>query len=230
MSKPLSVYYPTHDYRLPDLDLLSLIIESSEALSDEDMILRAEADIPDNSVNKAQARKHIKQIAYQLRHCYEDAHLFLFLLIVLPSAQNGALGCAVGMSLSHCFPLSDRWRSMGNLRRERLEQRFAAVPMLNLSPIGPAATPSPLTFDLVMEGQPSSRHSRLLNLPVEILSAILGYMEGDKAVLVVLAKINSDCRRLARSCQFHSVVFDLTVGRPPLSSAKRMSGFDQPIT
>ncbi|KAL4992076.1 hypothetical protein BDW68DRAFT_106475 [Aspergillus falconensis] len=64
----------------------------------------------------------------------------------------------------------------------------------------------PLWLDQVMEGRPIAlRDSRLLNLPSESLSAIVGYTKSDKETLASLALVNSDCRQLARSCQSRDV-------------------------
>ncbi|RDW86651.1 uncharacterized protein DSM5745_03293 [Aspergillus mulundensis] len=69
--------------------------------------------------------------------------------------------------------------------------------------------PSPLSFDRVMEGRRiAAEDSRLLRLPVELLLSIVSYIESDKNTLASLALVNSDCRQLARSCQFRTVVFD----------------------
>jgi hypothetical protein len=71
--------------------------------------------------------------------------------------------------------------------------------------------PSPLTLDRVMEGRPiAARDSRLLNLPVEILSVIIKYIDTGKEALASLALVNSDCRQLARSCQFRTVIIDFS--------------------
>lgn len=68
---------------------------------------------------------------------------------------------------------------------------------------------SPLTLDRALEGRPiAARNSRLLNLPVEILSEIIRYIETDKPSLAAVAFVNSDCRQLARSCQFRDVLID----------------------
>lgn len=44
--------------------------ESSEVSTEEDTILHAEAAVPENAINKAQARAYTKQIAYHLRNKY----------------------------------------------------------------------------------------------------------------------------------------------------------------
>jgi hypothetical protein len=68
---------------------------------------------------------------------------------------------------------------------------------------------APLTPDRVMEGRPfAARDSRLFKLPLEILSTIVCFLDGDKQSLASLALVNSDCRQLARSCQFQTIVFD----------------------
>lgn len=73
----------------------------------------------------------------------------------------------------------------------------------------------PLSFDRVNENRdlaPSSRTSRLLNLPVEILTKVIGNFDAitDKESLACLALVNRDCRQLARSCQFRSVELDFS--------------------
>lgn len=69
----------------------------------------------------------------------------------------------------------------------------------------------PLTFNRVMEGRPiAATSSRLLNIPVELLTIIVGYVALDKSDLASLARVNSDCRQLARSCQFHTLVLDFS--------------------
>ena len=78
-------------------------------------------------------------------------------------------------------------------------------------PLASDFMPSPLTLDRVMEGRPiAAQDSRLLNLPVEILSVIIRYIDMDKEALASLALVNSDCRQLARSCQFRSVVINFS--------------------
>jgi hypothetical protein len=68
---------------------------------------------------------------------------------------------------------------------------------------------APLIPDWVMEGRPfAARDSRLFKLPLEILSTIVQYLDGDKRSLASLVLVNSDCRQLARSCQFQTIVFD----------------------
>ncbi|KAE8547738.1 hypothetical protein EYB25_009531 [Talaromyces marneffei] len=70
---------------------------------------------------------------------------------------------------------------------------------------------SPLTLDRLLEGRPiAAQNSSLLNLPVEILSEIVKYIETDKSSLASLALVNSDCRQLARSCQFRDVLIDFS--------------------
>ncbi len=72
---------------------------------------------------------------------------------------------------------------------------------------------APLGFDRVNEGRalaPSSSASRLLNLPIELLTKVMGNFDRvtDKLSLSSLAKVNRDCRQLARSCRFRSMTFD----------------------
>ncbi|KAK7753291.1 hypothetical protein SLS62_004810 [Diatrype stigma] len=67
----------------------------------------------------------------------------------------------------------------------------------------------PLLLDRVLEGRPiASPSSILFTIPVEILTLILRYVALDKRDLASLALVNSDCRQLARSCQFATVTLD----------------------
>lgn len=67
----------------------------------------------------------------------------------------------------------------------------------------------PLLLPKVMEGRPIGSTSLLLcRLPPEILGDIMDLIVNDKAALSSLALVNSDCRQLARSCQFAKVYFD----------------------
>ncbi|KAL2192249.1 hypothetical protein P885DRAFT_48138 [Corynascus similis CBS 632.67] len=67
----------------------------------------------------------------------------------------------------------------------------------------------PLLLPKVMEGRPIKSTSLLLcRLPPEILGDIMDLITDDKAALSALALVNSDCRQLARSCQFADVCFD----------------------
>ncbi|KAK3290211.1 uncharacterized protein B0H64DRAFT_427509 [Chaetomium fimeti] len=67
----------------------------------------------------------------------------------------------------------------------------------------------PLLLPKVMEGRPIESTSLLLcRLPPEILGDIMDLIADDKAALSSLALVNSDCRQLARSCQFAVVYFD----------------------
>ncbi|KAF2664516.1 hypothetical protein BT63DRAFT_429280 [Microthyrium microscopicum] len=71
--------------------------------------------------------------------------------------------------------------------------------------------PSPLTFDRVMETRSVVAHNSLLfKIPFEILSIIAEnlYATASKKDLANLALVNSDCRQLARACQFRSVKLD----------------------
>lgn len=71
---------------------------------------------------------------------------------------------------------------------------------------------SPLTLDRIFEGRPiAAQHSPLLNVPVEVLSHIIRYIETDRESLASLALVNSDCRQLARSCQYANVVIDYSI-------------------
>lgn len=66
-------------------------------------------------------------------------------------------------------------------------------------------SPLPLSFDRVNEGRPPTSNARLFKLPLELLSKVL-YVPDDS--LASLALVNTDCRQLARSRQFASVVLD----------------------
>ncbi|RYP05336.1 hypothetical protein DL764_003881 [Monosporascus ibericus] len=66
----------------------------------------------------------------------------------------------------------------------------------------------PLLLDRVMEGRPHKSESRLLQLPAELLGDIADLLANDKRTLASLALVNSDCRQLARSCQFAEFCFD----------------------
>ncbi|KAL8734033.1 MAG: hypothetical protein Q9166_001794 [cf. Caloplaca sp. 2 TL-2023] len=66
--------------------------------------------------------------------------------------------------------------------------------------------PRPLTFDRVSEGRPPVSEAKLLNLPTEILALVVESIP--KESLVSFALVNSDCRQLARSRQFASVLLD----------------------
>ncbi|KAM5376942.1 hypothetical protein ACJZ2D_005286 [Fusarium nematophilum] len=59
-----------------------------------------------------------------------------------------------------------------------------------------------------MGNRERASHSRLLRMPAEILADIVDLLSEDKPTLVSLALVNSDCRQLARSCQFAEVHFD----------------------
>lgn len=70
-------------------------------------------------------------------------------------------------------------------------------------------SPLPLAFDRVMEGTAvAARNSPLFNIPTEILTFIVNYLVTDKENLTSFALVNSDCRQLARSCQFRTVELD----------------------
>jgi hypothetical protein len=66
--------------------------------------------------------------------------------------------------------------------------------------------PAPLAFDRVNEGRAPKSNAPLLNLPFELLSHISGYVPRDS--LAAFALVNTDCRQLARSRQFASVLLD----------------------
>lgn len=72
-------------------------------------------------------------------------------------------------------------------------------------------SPPALTFDLVMEGKPIAAHDcPLFKIPTVVLTIIVNYLSTDNEVLASLALVNSDCRQLARSCQFRTVKFDFS--------------------
>lgn len=67
----------------------------------------------------------------------------------------------------------------------------------------------PLSFGTVMEWQPlRESRSALLRLPYELLSEITRLLAGNEESLASLALVNSDCRQMARSCQFAEVRFN----------------------
>ncbi|TFB06340.1 hypothetical protein CCMA1212_001505 [Trichoderma ghanense] len=66
----------------------------------------------------------------------------------------------------------------------------------------------PLLLPKLMDGGPTASKSLLLSLPPEILGYIMDLLVDDRASLSALAFVNSDCRQLARSCQFADVCFD----------------------
>jgi hypothetical protein len=65
-----------------------------------------------------------------------------------------------------------------------------------------------LLLDTVMEGRARASHTRLLQMPAEILADIIDLLSDEKSTLSSLALVNSDCRQLARCCQFAEVEFD----------------------
>ncbi|KAG9241114.1 hypothetical protein BJ878DRAFT_483249 [Calycina marina] len=67
--------------------------------------------------------------------------------------------------------------------------------------------PRPMAFDRVMEGTAIAAHnSPLFTIPTEILNNIISQLSD----VASLALVNSDCRQLARSCQFRTVTFDFS--------------------
>ncbi|KAH7230279.1 hypothetical protein BKA59DRAFT_428773, partial [Fusarium tricinctum] len=68
-----------------------------------------------------------------------------------------------------------------------------------------------LLLDKVMQGRSRASSSRLIRLPAEILSPIVDLLSDDKPTLASLALVNSDCRQLARCCQFAEVHFDYSL-------------------
>ncbi|RFU78049.1 hypothetical protein TARUN_4179 [Trichoderma arundinaceum] len=71
-----------------------------------------------------------------------------------------------------------------------------------------AGTRRPLLLDTVMQGRKRESHCRLLQMPAEILGDIVDLLADDKPALASLALVNSDCRYLARFCQFAEIQFD----------------------
>ncbi|KIW27572.1 uncharacterized protein PV07_07301 [Cladophialophora immunda] len=63
-----TIYLPSRDYELPEIDILTLIYESPESWTTESTILHAEAALPSNCVTKAQARTYTKRLAHVFRH------------------------------------------------------------------------------------------------------------------------------------------------------------------
>lgn len=82
-------------------------------------------------------------------------------------------------------------------------------PFLSHAQLSGMDSNTPLMFDRVMEGRPiAAKASPLLKLPVEVLALVMGHVSSDEQTLASLALVNSDCRQLARSCQFCTVHFD----------------------
>ncbi|CAG9978349.1 unnamed protein product [Clonostachys byssicola] len=65
------VYNAKVDYDLPDLDLLSVLFESTHVPSDDSTVLHVEASHPDNFITKAQTASYTKRVAHILRHQYQ---------------------------------------------------------------------------------------------------------------------------------------------------------------
>ena len=74
--------------------------------------------------------------------------------------------------------------------------------------------PEALSFDRIMQNKPTVSGSRLFLVPVEILGHITRYLSF--ADLQNLAYVNSDCRQLARSHLFKSVILDYSLGSSQL--------------
>ncbi|KAJ5587807.1 uncharacterized protein N7459_003572 [Penicillium hispanicum] len=72
-------------------------------------------------------------------------------------------------------------------------------------------TKRPLLLDSVMEGKSRISGSRLLTIPAEILANIVDFLVDDRPTLAALALVNSECRQLARSCQFVDICFDYSL-------------------
>ncbi|OCT50470.1 putative acyl-coenzyme A synthetase [Cladophialophora carrionii] len=65
-----TIYLPTKDYELPDIDILTLIYDSPESWTQESTVLHAEAALPSNAVTKAQARIYTRRLAWVFRHVF----------------------------------------------------------------------------------------------------------------------------------------------------------------
>jgi 4-coumarate--CoA ligase len=68
MSPRKTVYLPSKDYELPDIDVLTLIYDSPESWTQESTILHAEAALPSNQLTKSQARVYTKRLAWAFRN------------------------------------------------------------------------------------------------------------------------------------------------------------------
>ena len=64
------VYLPNKDYDLPNLDILSLVFDSSESWTKEDTVLHAEAADTSNCITKAETRAYSKRLAYHFRNTF----------------------------------------------------------------------------------------------------------------------------------------------------------------
>lgn len=65
-----------------------------------------------------------------------------------------------------------------------------------------------LLLDIVMQGRKRESRCTLFQMPAEILADIVDLLADDKSALASLALVNTDCRYLARSCQFAEIHFD----------------------
>jgi hypothetical protein len=74
-----------------------------------------------------------------------------------------------------------------------------------------AGTRRCLLLDIVMQGRKRESGCRLFQMPAEILADIVDLLADDKSTLASLALVNSDCRCLARSCQFAEIHFDYSI-------------------
>ncbi|KAF7556926.1 hypothetical protein G7Z17_g1051 [Cylindrodendrum hubeiense] len=68
-----------------------------------------------------------------------------------------------------------------------------------------------LLLDTVMKGRQRASRSRFLQMPAEILADVVDLLTDDKPALASLALVNSDCRQLARCCQFAEIHFDYSL-------------------
>ncbi|KAI9897963.1 hypothetical protein N3K66_006323 [Trichothecium roseum] len=64
------IYNQGNQAPVPSLDILTWLFESEHCLADEDAVVHAEADHPEQPITKARARQLTKQIAHFLRHTY----------------------------------------------------------------------------------------------------------------------------------------------------------------
>lgn len=64
------MYCPVKDYKIPNIDVLSLLFDSPIVKSNDSTVLHVEAACPSNFLTKGQARSYTKRIAYHLRKSY----------------------------------------------------------------------------------------------------------------------------------------------------------------
>ncbi|CEJ81538.1 hypothetical protein VHEMI01659 [[Torrubiella] hemipterigena] len=68
-----------------------------------------------------------------------------------------------------------------------------------------------LLLESVMPNRHRASSCKLFQMPSEILAEIVDMIADDKSSLSSLALVNSDCRYLARSCQFAEIRFDYSI-------------------